>query len=175
MTRAYLGVGTNLGDRQSALEQALGLLACRPGIRLLRVSSLYETEPEDVAGGWFLNGVVEVETSLGPRELLDTLVEVEEACGRPRRRQRGEPRVADLDLLLYGSQTMAEPGLEVPHPRMHLRRFVLVPLVELDPDLMHPGLGIRIGDLLTRLPGDSDVRVTVRDWFGAAASKRDVP
>jgi len=175
MTRAYLGLGTNLGDRQRALEHALALLACRPGIRLLRVSSLYETKPEDVAGGWFLNGVVEVETSLGPRELLEALVEVEEACGRPRCRQRGEARVADLDLLLYGSQTMAEPGLEVPHPRMHLRRFVLNPLVELDPDLMHPGLGIRIGDLLTRLPGGSDVRVTGRDWFGAAASKRDVP
>ena len=90
-------------------------------------------------------------------------------------RPRGEPRVAALALLLYGSQTMAAPDLEVPHPRMHLRRFVLVPLVELDPDLMHPALGIRIGDLLTRLPGGSDVRVTVRDWFGAGASKRDVP
>ena len=186
MTRAYLGLGANLGDRQRALEHALALLASRPGIRLLRVSSLYETEPEDVAGGWFLNGVVEVETSLGPRELLEALVGVEEACGRPRRpgpgarpgisdRQRGQPRVADLDLLLYGTQTMAEPDLEVPHPRMHLRRFVLVPLVELDPDLMHPGLGTRIGDLLTRLPGGSEVRVIVRDWFGAAASTRDVP
>jgi 2-amino-4-hydroxy-6-hydroxymethyldihydropteridine diphosphokinase len=175
MTRAYLGLGTNLGDRQRALEHALALLACRPGIRILRMSSLYETEPENVAGGWFLNGVVEVETSLGPEELLEALVEIEEACGRPRCRQRGEPRVADLDLLLYGSQVMMEPGLEVPHPRLHLRRFVLVPLVELDPDLMHPGLGIRMRDLLTRLPCGPDVRVTVRDWFGARAGQKDVP
>lgn len=175
MTRAYLGLGANLGDRQRALEHALSRLACHPGIRLLRTSSLYETEPEDVAGGVFLNGVVEVETSLGPQELLEALGEAEEACGRPRLRQRGEPRVADLDLLLYGSRVMAEPGLQVPHPQMHLRRFVLVPLVELDPGLVHPGMGIPVGDLLTRLPAGAEVRVTARDWFVARAGERGVP
>ncbi|MFQ5533078.1 MAG: 2-amino-4-hydroxy-6-hydroxymethyldihydropteridine diphosphokinase, partial [Candidatus Methylomirabilales bacterium] len=83
MIRAYLGLGTNLGDRRGMLEQALSLLGARPDVQLRRVSSLYETEPVDVAGGWFFNGVVETETSLSPLELLEIVLQVEEACGRP--------------------------------------------------------------------------------------------
>ena len=173
--RAYVGLGANLGDRRGTLEHALSTLVCGPGIRLLRISSLYETEPEDVVGGLFFNSVVEVETSLTPQDLLETLVQVEEACGRPRRRQRGEPRVVDMDLLLYGSELITEPGLEIPHPRMHLRRFVLVPLAELDPGLVHPGLGIPVGDLLTRLPPVAEVRVIARDGFFAPGGERRVP
>ncbi len=175
MIWAYLGLGSNLGDRQGTLEQALCLLAVRPGIRLCRVSSLYETEPVDVAGGWFFNGVVEVETSLSPQELGEVLVQVEEACGRPRVRKGGEARIVDIDLLLYGSQIIAEPHLQVPHPRMHLRRFVLVPLAELDPGLWHPGLGVCIGDLLRRIPSDPEVRLVARDWFRAGVSEGCVP
>ena len=172
---AYLGLGGNVGDRQRALEQALSLLLCRPGIHLLRLSSLYETEPVEAAGGWFFNSVAEIETSLGPDELLATLGEVEEACGRPRRRERGEARLVDLDLLLYGSRIIAEPHLQVPHPRMHLRRFVLVPLAELDPGLVHPGLGTRVSDLLAHLPQLPEVRMVAREWFVARAGERGVP
>lgn len=171
MTRAFVSLGANLGDRQGTLERALSLLACHPGIHVLRTSSLYETEPEDVKGGWFLNGVVEIETPLPPRELLQTLLQVEEVCGRPPLRQRGDPRAVDVDLLLYGSEVVNERNLQVPHPRMHLRRFVLVPLAELDPDLVHPGLGVRAEDLLTRLPCESEVRLVARDWFGARAEE----
>ena len=175
MIRAYLGLGTNLGDRRGTLEHALSLLGARPDVQLQRVSPLYETEPVDVAGGWFFNGVVETETSLGPLELLEILLQVEEACGRPPVRERGEARVVDIDLLLYGSQIITEPRLQVPHPRMHLRRFVLVPLAELDPSLWHPGLGMTVGDLLTRLPPAPEVRLVARDWFRAGVSEGRSP
>jgi 2-amino-4-hydroxy-6-hydroxymethyldihydropteridine diphosphokinase len=163
-----------VGDRQGALEQALALLVRSPGIRLLRLSSLYETETVEVVGGWFFNSVAEVETSLGPHELLTTLGKVEEACGRPRLRHRGEARIVDLDLLLYGSHIIREPHLQVPHPRMHLRRFVLVPLADLDPGLVHPGLGIRVSDLLTHLSQHPEVRLVAREWFVARAGERSL-
>ncbi|MGH7351466.1 MAG: 2-amino-4-hydroxy-6-hydroxymethyldihydropteridine diphosphokinase [Candidatus Methylomirabilales bacterium] len=172
---AYLGLGGNVGDRQGALEQALSLLVRRPGIHLLRLSSLYETEPVAAAGGWFFNSVAEIETSLRPDELLTTLGQVEGVCGRPRRRERGEARLVDLDLLLYGSRIIAEPHLQVPHPRMHLRRFVLIPLTELDPGLVHPGLGTRVSDLLAHLPQLPEVRMVTREWFVARAGERSVP
>lgn len=175
MIRTYLGLGANLGNRQGQLEHALALLMCRPGIRLLRISSLYETEPVDVTGSWFFNSVVEVETSLVSLELLEALLQVEEACGRPRVRRRGEARVVDIDLLLYGSQIITEPKLQVPHPRMHLRRFVLVPLAELDPGLAHPSLGTRVDDLLTQLPPGAEVRMVARDWFFARVEERSLP
>lgn len=165
MTRAYLGLGANLGDRREALEQAVSLLSQRPGIRFLRISSLYETEPVDVAGGWFFNCVAEIETALTPQALLESLMQVEETCGRSRVRGQGEARVVDIDLLLYGSEIVAEPHLHVPHPRMHLRRFVLVPLAELSAELRHPGLGAHVGDLLAQLPPAPQVRLVAEDWL----------
>ncbi len=169
MRRAYIGIGSNLEDRQSHLEQAVTLLHSSPGIRLLRASSLYETEPVDVEGGWFLNGVVEIETSLSPPALLDVLLRIEEACGRPREREKGTARVLDLDLLLYDDHIGDEPHLQVPHPQMHLRRFVLAPLVELRPDLIHPRLGVSVSELLARLPLVPQVRPVAQDWLPAKA------
>ena len=165
MIRAYLGLGANLGDRRGTLEHAIFLLSQRPGIRPLRISSLYETEPVDVAGGWFLNCVVEIETSLAPQQLLEGILQVEETCGRARKREPGGARVVDIDLLLYGSEIVAEPDLHVPHPRMHLRRFVLMPLAELSAGLRHPGLGVHVGDLLAKLPRAPEVRMVARDWL----------
>ena len=172
MIRTFVGLGANLGDRRDHLEQALALLGAGSGVRLLRIASLYETEPVEAAGGWFFNSVAAAETSLSPAGLLERLLRVEEACGRPRLRPVGEARAVDLDLLLYGAQVISEPHLEIPHPRMHLRRFVLVPLAELDPALVHPGLGLRVGDLLTRLPPVPEVRLVARDWFLAPAAGR---
>lgn len=144
MTTAYLGLGSNLGDRLENLRGAVALLRER-GVRVLRSSRVYETEP---VGGPpqpdYLNVVVEVEAGTA-RELLNDGMAVEDAMGRERNERWG-PRVIDVDLLTFGDQTIDEPGLQVPHPRMHERAFVLVPLLELDPDPPLPG-GRRLGDL----------------------------
>jgi 2-amino-4-hydroxy-6-hydroxymethyldihydropteridine diphosphokinase len=145
MTRAYVGVGANLGDREATIRSALDAL---PGV--VAVSALRETDPVGVVEQPpFLNGAVALETDLAPRDLLDVLLSVERGLGRERRERWG-PRTIDLDLLLYGDQTIDEPGLTVPHPRLHERRFALEPLLELDPELAIPGRG-RVADLLAGL------------------------
>jgi 2-amino-4-hydroxy-6-hydroxymethyldihydropteridine diphosphokinase len=136
VTRAYVGVGANLGDREATIEAAIAAL---PGV--VAVSTLRETDPVGLVDQpRFLNGAVALETMLSARELLDTLLAIEHRLGRERRERWG-PRTIDLDLLLYGDETIAEPGLGVPHPRLHERRFALEPLAELDPDLEIPGRG----------------------------------
>jgi 2-amino-4-hydroxy-6-hydroxymethyldihydropteridine diphosphokinase len=140
---AYVGIGTNLGRRRATIAAALEQLRAEDGIELVAVSSLRETEPvgyEDQPR--FLNGAAAVETELSPRELLDRLLEIERRLGRVRGEgPRFGPRTIDLDLLLYGDETVDEPGLTVPHPRLGQRRFVLEPLAELDPGLEVPGQG----------------------------------
>ncbi len=145
MTRAYVGVGSNLGDREGTIRTAIDAL---PGV--VAVSALRETEPVGpVEQPPFLNGAVALETELSPRELLDVLLAVERRLGRERRERWG-PRTIDLDLLLYGDRTVDEPGLSLPHPRLHERRFALEPLAELDPELQIPGRG-RVKTLLAEL------------------------
>ena len=142
MTRAYVGLGANLGDREGMLRLALERLAAEPSVELVTASTLRETEPEDFLDQpRFLNGAAAVETDLSPRQLLARLQLIECELGRRRAGPRFGPRVIDLDLLLYGSETVSEPELEIPHPRLHLRRFALEPLVELDPELEVPGKG----------------------------------
>lgn len=139
---AYICLGANLGDREGSLRRALELLDARAGIRVARVSSLRETEPwGPVAQPAFVNAAAELETSLEPRELLEALLAVERGLGRVREGPRYGPRTIDLDLLVYGDAIVAEPGLELPHPRLHERRFALEPLAELDPALVVPGRG----------------------------------
>lgn len=146
--RAYVGLGSNLGDRRALLERALELLAAQPGLDVVAVSSFRETDPVGyVDQPRFLNGACAVETSLGPRELLERLLAVELELGRERAGPRYGPRTIDLDLLLYGQEQLDEPGLTVPHPRLAERTFALEPLVELDPDLSLPD-GRRLRDLL---------------------------
>jgi 2-amino-4-hydroxy-6-hydroxymethyldihydropteridine diphosphokinase len=140
--RAYVGVGANLGDRRAMIERAVELLRGAPGVEVLAVSTLRETDPvgfEDQPR--FLNGVVELETTLAPRALIDLLLGVERALGRTRDGPRFGPRAIDLDLLVYGDERVDEPGLTVPHPRLHERRFALEPLAELAPELEVPGRG----------------------------------
>ncbi len=136
MALAYVGLGANLGDREATLRRALELLG--PA----RVSTFRETEPWGYTDQpRFVNAVAEVETELAPRALLDRLLEIERELGRTRTAPRFGPRTIDLDLLLYGDEQIDEPGLRVPHPRLHERRFVLEPLAELDPHLVVPGRG----------------------------------
>jgi len=151
VTRAYVGLGANLGDREGTLRRAVELLDEVAGIEVVASSELRETEPVGVVDQpAFLNGAVAVETSLSARELLDSLLRVELLLGRARDGERWGPRTVDLDLLVYGDEVVDEPGLHVPHPRLHERRFALEPLAELDPALVVPGHGA-VSALLTRL------------------------
>jgi 2-amino-4-hydroxy-6-hydroxymethyldihydropteridine diphosphokinase len=149
VTRAYVGLGANLGDRERTLCEAVDSLGAEDGIEVVAVSTLRETEPVGVGEQpRFLNGALALDTPLGARELLDLLLAVEQRFGRVRTPGEHGPRTIDLDLLLYGDEQIAEPGLTVPHPRLHERRFVLEPLAELAPDLVVPGRG-NVESLLT--------------------------
>lgn len=140
MANAYLSLGSNLGDRLGYLREAARLLAER-GVRPVRASSVYETAPVGVTGQPpFLNAVIQVETDLTPPGLLEATQSVERALGRERSVRWG-PRTLDIDILLYDGQHVDLPGLQIPHPRMHQRRFVLLPLLELQPDAVIPGAG----------------------------------
>jgi 2-amino-4-hydroxy-6-hydroxymethyldihydropteridine diphosphokinase len=142
VTRAYVGLGANLGDRERTLLAAVDELAAEEGIEVVAVSTLRETEPVGVGEQPpFLNGAAALETPLPARELLDRLLAVEARFGRVRVAGEHGPRTLDLDLLLYGDEQIDEPGLTVPHPRLHERRFVLEPLTELAPGLVVPGRG----------------------------------
>jgi 2-amino-4-hydroxy-6-hydroxymethyldihydropteridine diphosphokinase len=148
---AYIGLGSNLGERESMIRLALDDLAHVPSTRLLRASSLYDTEPVgDTEQPNFLNAVAQLDTELTARQLLWNLLLIERRLGRVRTRHWG-PRTIDLDVLLYGDQVVDEPELKVPHPELLRRSFVLVPLVELDPLLVHPVTGETLLAHLSRL------------------------
>ena len=142
MTRAYVGLGANLGDRERTLREAVSALSAEDGIEVVAVSTLRDTEPVGVGEQpLYLNGAAELETTLDARELLGRLLAVEQRFGRVRVPGEHGPRTLDLDLLLYGDGVIEEAGLTVPHPRLHERRFVLEPLAELAPGLVVPGRG----------------------------------
>lgn len=150
MTRAYVGLGANVGPREVTILSAVDLLAAADGVSVVAVSQLRETEPVGVVDQpAFLNAAVAVDTSLDARALLDVLLAIERELGRVRTERWG-PRTIDLDLLVFGDETIDEPGLRVPHPRLGERRFALEPLAELAPDLVVPGLG-RVADALQPL------------------------
>ena len=141
MPIAYVALGANLGDPVAQIRHALEALARLPACRLLRASSLYRTAPVGIRNQPdFINAVAALETTLPPQALLDALLAVEADFGR-RRDYPNAPRTLDLDLLLYDDQTIDAPGLKLPHPRLHLRAFVLAPLLEIAPDCDIPGRG----------------------------------
>ncbi len=155
--KIYLSLGSNVGDRAGQIARAVEALT-DAGVRILRQSSLYATEPVDFPiQNWFLNCVIEAETDLMPRQLLHALQQIERSIGRKKMVERG-PRAIDIDILLYGTSVVRAPELQIPHPRMAERRFVLVPLAEIAPSLRHPTLYKAIADLLADTPDQSRVR-----------------
>lgn len=152
--KTFIGLGSNLGERESMIRSALDELARLPSTTLVRASSLYDTEPVgDPDQPGFLNAVAELETELTARQLLWNLLLIERRLGRVRTRHWG-PRVIDLDLLLHGDEVLDQPDLTVPHPELIRRSFVLVPLVELDPLVVHPVTGETMLAHLSRLKND---------------------
>ncbi|HEX2195933.1 MAG TPA: 2-amino-4-hydroxy-6-hydroxymethyldihydropteridine diphosphokinase [Actinomycetota bacterium] len=157
MVVAYVGIGSNVGDRVAFCRAAVDGLRAHPAIEVDATSSLYETSP---VGGppqrSFVNLVVKVRTSLDARALLDAVKKIERQLGREPNEMRWGPRVADLDILTYDDEKVAEPDLEIPHPRLTQRRFVLVPLLEIDPDAADPW-GARYADALDEAEGEVEL------------------
>ncbi len=154
----YIALGSNLGDRSATLARSVEAMNSA-GIRVTRQSSIYLTEPVDAPGqASFLNAVAEAETSLMPLQLLHALLKIERELGRRRIAPHG-PRTIDLDILFYGSSVIRGPELQVPHPRLAERRFVLVPLAEIAPEFRHPVLRTSIAELLAQAPDRGEVRL----------------
>ncbi|HEV8700991.1 MAG TPA: 2-amino-4-hydroxy-6-hydroxymethyldihydropteridine diphosphokinase [Candidatus Polarisedimenticolia bacterium] len=152
----FIGLGSNIGDRRAHLDRARNALG-KAGLKVSQQSSLYRTDPVEVVDQEeFINQVVGCETGLGPEAILEVCLAVERSMGRVRTRDKG-PRVIDLDLLLSGNDIRSGVALQVPHPRMHLRRFVLVPLAEISPGAWHPVLNLTAAELLAKCPDRSRV------------------
>jgi 2-amino-4-hydroxy-6-hydroxymethyldihydropteridine diphosphokinase len=148
---AYIGIGSNVGDPLSNCLKAIDLINNMDGCRVADRSDFFRTEPVgSISQEWYVNGVVRIETTLAPRELLRSLLAIESHMGRVRR-QKWEPRIIDLDILLYGNEVLEENDLRIPHPLMHQRRFVLMPIVELNPGLVHPVIGRSMAELMDDL------------------------
>lgn len=149
----FVALGSNLGDRRANIQEALATIAELPNTRIVKQSSLYESEPHGNAKTWFVNGVVELESDLTPENLLKKLLAIEKAMGRKRvKGKRWGSRVIDLDILFHGSVVLQKRNLEIPHPRMAERRFVLMPLAELAPQLLHPVTQSTVSEMLAATP-----------------------
>ena len=158
--RVFIGVGSNLGNRRAYYQKALALMAALSRTSIVRGSALYESEPIGEAKNWYVNGVVELETGLSPQQLLSRLQKIESALGRKRTAltKKWASRTIDLDILLFDRHIVNEERLKIPHPEMHRRRFVLLPLSELAPQFAHPLLGSTVTELLGGLVDDKQVR-----------------
>lgn len=148
-TNVFIGLGSNLGDRRANVAEAIEKIAAIPGTRILKASSLYESEPHGNAKTWFVNGVIDIETPLTPEKLLSKLKAIETAMGRKRvKGKRWGSRTIDLDILFYDSLVVSKRNLKIPHPELPNRRFVLLPLSELAPQMVHPVLTSSVSEML---------------------------
>jgi 2-amino-4-hydroxy-6-hydroxymethyldihydropteridine diphosphokinase len=160
----YIGIGSNLGDRRANTVEAVARVKELPATKIVRTSSLYESEPLGDAKTWFVNSVIELETELLPGQLLKKLQAIEEAMGRKRvKGKRWGSRIIDLDILLVDQDVIAKRTLKVPHPEMHKRRFVLMPLAELAPHVIHPQLGRSVSVLLATVKDEKRVTLLPRN------------
>jgi 2-amino-4-hydroxy-6-hydroxymethyldihydropteridine diphosphokinase len=178
--RAFIGIGTNLGDRAANYRQAIQRIAALPDTRIVRQSSIYETEPLGDLKGSFLNGVIEVETDLAADAVMRRLLTIERVMGRrraPARKGAGpakpKPRTIDLDLLFFNKEVVDTPTLTVPHPRLHERRFVLAPMVELAPALIHPKFNKTMSELLVEMKSAQRVVLARADLIRPQAARRE--
>lgn len=162
---AFIGIGSNLGDRLASCREAVRRLGLKPTLRIKKISSLYETDPVDyLKQDRFYNAVIAIETSLSPGALLEECQEIERRLGKKIAIPKG-PRTIDLDLLFYHDRIIIEPGLQIPHPAIPDRAFVLIPLIELVPTFIHPVLHISVTNLLLRLHDPSSVRkIALPGW-----------
>jgi 2-amino-4-hydroxy-6-hydroxymethyldihydropteridine diphosphokinase len=179
--RAFIGIGTNLGDRLANYHEALERIGKLRQTRIVRQSSIYETDPVGEVIGPFLNGAVEVETEFPAEPLMHQLLSIERAMGRKRvrmpkgaARAKYKPRIIDLDLLFFNSEMIDTPKLTVPHPRLQERRFVLVPMSELAPALIHPRLNASISELLAGLKSPQRVVLMRADLLKSSSPRREV-
>jgi 2-amino-4-hydroxy-6-hydroxymethyldihydropteridine diphosphokinase len=161
--RIYIGIGSNLGDRRANHVEAIERIGAIPDTKVVRASSLYESEPLGNAKTWFVNSAIEIDTELGAEALLKRLKAIEDAMGRKRvKGKRWGSRIIDLDILLSENEVVDKRTLKVPHPEMHKRRFVLMPLAELAPHVVHPGLGQTVSALLATVKDDKRVSLLPR-------------
>lgn len=157
----YLGLGANLGQPKEQCIQAAAHIGAVEGIEVLRCSSMYRTEPVgDSSQEWFVNAALEIKTSLSPAQLLEVLLSIERKMGR-QRSVRWAPRIIDIDILFYGQQAIRQADMIIPHPELHRRRFVLVPLHEIAPYLTHPALGVSLKQLIDGLDDNYKVELIV--------------
>jgi 2-amino-4-hydroxy-6-hydroxymethyldihydropteridine diphosphokinase len=155
--QVYIGIGSNLGNKRENYREALERIAKLPKTRIIKESSVYESQPHGDSKEWYINGVIEIETELKPELLLGKFKNIERAMGRKKVRKKWGARIIDIDILLYDSLVMNKKTLKIPHPEMHQRKFVLIPLSELAPQVIHPVLSASISELLVGVKDDKRV------------------
>ena len=157
--QVYVGIGSNVGNKRENFFEAVSRLAKLPDTRVIKESSLYESEPLGDAKDWYVNGAVEIETKFKPDMLLKKFKNIERAMGRKKVKKRWGARIIDLDILLYDSAVLKKKSLKIPHPEMPKRKFVLIPLSEIAPQVIHPELGVTISELLINVKDDKKVHL----------------
>ena len=155
--QVYIGIGSNLGNKRENYLEALERIAKTPKTRIIKESSVYESQPLGDSKEWYINGVIEIETELKPELLLKKFKNIERAMGRKKVRKRWGARIIDIDILLYDSLVMNKKSLKIPHPEMHQRKFVLIPLSEVAPQVIHPVLSVSMSELLVGVKDDKRV------------------
>jgi 2-amino-4-hydroxy-6-hydroxymethyldihydropteridine diphosphokinase len=157
--QVYIGVGSNVGKKKDNFLEALDRLAKLPDTKILKESSLYESEPLGDSTDWYVNGAIEIETKFKPEMLLNKFKNIERAMGRKKVKKRWGARIIDLDILLYDGLVMKKKNLHIPHPEMPNRKFVLIPLSEIAPQVIHPELGVTISELLVNVKDDKKIHL----------------